>query len=108
VLTESIVTPLAVRGSDVTLKCKGHGNPPVTFEWFKVVVLSSVFLLIVRPIRPTARSEIALFIYANRISIYLDTLLIILHSGAADTVSALQTGTLLCSESLNVIFKNTE
>lgn len=38
VLTETIITPLAVRGNDVTLKCKGHGNPPVTFQWFKVVV----------------------------------------------------------------------
>jgi len=53
VLTESIVTPLAVRGSDVTLKCKGHGNPPVTFQWFKVVVrLVSLFSVLAKPINP--------------------------------------------------------
>jgi len=47
VLTESIVTPFAVRGSDVTLQCKGRGNPPVTFRWFKVrMFLISILLLL--------------------------------------------------------------
>ena len=51
VLVESIVTPLAVRGSDVTLKCKGDGNPPVTFQWFKVVVSSHSIGTLDSPLR---------------------------------------------------------